>query len=633
MHLEEKINSAAYAAVETLYGEQMPADRLTVEPTRDNFEGDLTITAFKLARIAQKAPPIIAGELGEYLKEHVAEIAGYNVVKGFLNLTISDRYWLEVFARMRQAGNYGSAPSSGEVRMVEYASPNTNKPLHVGHARNIFLGHSMARILEANGHEVKKVQIINDRGVHICMSMLAWERWGNGETPASSGLKGDKLVGNYYVKFNREYTRQTQLVLEKFEAGNYGRLNEEQTTKAKALQALIRNDEKSAKDKNSAAAALKDLAKTQTDIIGEAQAMLRKWETNDPEVRRLWEMMNRWVYEGFDATYRAMGVDFDTIYYESETYLRGKEEVLKGLEKGVFYQKEDRSVWADLTEDGLDHKLVLRGDGTAVYMTQDIGTAILRFEENPGLMQQIYTVGNEQEYHFKVLFLILEKLGYKMARNNYHLSYGMVELPTGKMKSREGKVADADDLMEEVKEAAASITGTSGVIDEIPEADHEEIFRKIGMGALKYFLLKVDPVKGMMFDPAASVELVGHTGPFIQYSAARIRSILRKYEEKSELKPAENYHGEVNASARELIILLEQFPAIIRESGEKYTPSTLANYAFYVAKQYNRFNNDNHVLHAEIPELGAFRAGLCQLTLEVLTKSLYLLGIEVPERM
>lgn len=629
MKLEELISQKASEAVKALYEADVPAGDIQLQQTNENFEGHITVVAFALSRAAKKAPPVIAEELGGWLQENVDEVVGYNVVKGFLNLVVSDAFWLSELAAIHADERFGYSSPSGEVKMVEYSSPNTNKPLHLGHLRNNFLGWSVAEILKANGHDVAKVQIINDRGIHICMSMLAWQRWGDGETPESSGLKGDKLVGKYYVRFNSEYMAQTQVILDAWEQGDFGDAPAEMVEKYHKLKEVLNDPEKSDKDKASAKDAIKDLAKSRTAIIAEAREMLLKWEAKDPEVVELWKTMNGWVYSGFDQTYNAMGVEFDKLYYESDTYLVGKEEVLKGLEEGTFYQKEDGSVWVDLSDVGMDQKLLLRADGTAVYMTQDIGTAILRFKDYEGLNQQIYTVGNEQEYHFQVLFHTLEKLGWEMARNNYHLSYGMVELPHGRMKSREGTVVDADELIAEVIKTAKEKTLESGKVDKIPEEERPELFRKIGLGALKYYLLKVDPKKGMMFNPEESVSLEGNTGPFIQYAYARTRSVLERYGKT----PQAQHDVPMNKEEQELIILLNKFPEVVAEAGVHFSPSILAHYVYDVAKHLGSFYHVSSVIKAETPELADFRACICENTCKVLKHGLALLGIEVPERM
>lgn len=590
--LHQLIESGCKQAVEALYGAVPSDDQIQVQRTRKEFEGDLTLVVFPLLKITGKGPESSGEEIGQWLQDHIGSITGYNVVKGFLNLVLTDSVLLDGFNEVFATDNYGhaAAPSGGTV-MVEYASPNTNKPLHLGHLRNIFLGYSVARIQEALGHEVVKVQVINDRGIHICKSMLAWKRWGEGETPASAGIKGDHFVGKYYVKFDQEYKKEIALLIED------GMSDEEAAKKA--------------------------------PLIIEAQEMLQQWEKGAPEVVELWKTMNGWVYEGFDATYERMGVGFDRIYHESETYILGRDKVMKGLNDGHFYQKEDGSVWADLEPYGLDHKLVLRADGTAVYITQDIGTAINRFEDYPNLKQLVYTVGNEQEYHFKVLFLILEMLGFEWAKECYHLSYGMVELPSGKMKSREGTVVDADDIMDEVVTTAKASTMELGKLDSVPEEEREALFEMLGLGALKYFLLKVDPKKGMMFDPAESVDLQGNTGPFIQYAHARISSILAKAGEL----PTSAGSVELLDAERDLIHLIAEFPEVIREAGENLSPALLANYVYDLVKAFNHFYQTIPILKEEDEAAKGFRVMLCAQTGRVIATGMELLGISVPERM
>lgn len=593
--LQAQLLPALQAAFQELFGQAPEAKAITFQATRPEFEGDVTINVFPFLKLSAKGPEQTATALGEHLKAHLPVVDRFNVVKGFLNIVVADGYWLE-FLDVARTKDILRFPATGDQVMVEYSSPNTNKPLHLGHLRNIFLGFSMSRILQAVGHEVVRVQIINDRGIHICKSMVAWRAYGNGETPMSSGLKGDKLVGKYYVAFDKVYKEEVAGLVA-------GGLSPEEAGK-------------------------------KAPIMLEAQEMLRQWEANDPDVRALWATMNGWVYDGFNATYAAMGVDFDKLYYESETYLLGKQDVLDGLDKGIFFRKPDGSVWVDLTADGLDEKLLLRGDGTSVYITQDVGTAIRRFEEFPGLKRLIYTVGNEQDYHFKVLFRILKKLGYAWADGLYHLSYGMVDLPSGKMKSREGTVVDADDLIAEVIADAAGATQAQGKLDDFTAREKEDLFRMIGLAALKYFLLKVDPRKRMLFDPKASIDLQGHTGPFIQYTYARIRSLLRKagYGEG----PAERERGaavSLGPGEKAVIKLLHQLPAALNEAAERMDPASLANQAYELVKAYNAF-------YQSIPVLKEEDAGKRQLRLELsaavgiaVKKAMWCLGIEVPERM
>ena len=593
---------ALQAAFQQLFQHAVEPAAIVFQSTRPEFEGDVTINIFPFLKMSGKGPEPTATAIGEFLQANVEVVKRFNVVKGFLNIVIADRYWLGF---LREAGEKDilQFPSTGEKVMVEYSSPNTNKPLHLGHLRNNFLGHSVSCILQAAGKEVVRVQIINDRGIHICKSMVAWQKFGNGETPESSGLKGDKLVGKYYVAFDKAFKADT----------------------AERIAAGIPEGE----------------AEKQAPIMVEAQEMLRKWEANDPDVRALWEKMNGWVYDGFNATYSAMGVEFDKLYYESETYLLGKQDVLDGVEKGIFFRKPDGSVWVDLTTDGLDEKLLLRGDRTSVYMTQDVGTAIRRFAEFPGLQRLIYTVGNEQDYHFKVLFLILKKLGYTWADGLYHLSYGMVDLPSGKMKSREGTVVDADDLIAEVIADAGKATEELGKLDEFTEEEKTELFRMIGLAALKYFLLKVDPKKRMLFDPAASIDLQGHTGPFIQYTYARIKSLLRKAQLSvvgSQLSGAipgqlttDNYH--LLPEERNVIKLLHQLPFVLNEAAVKLDPSSLANHTYELVKTYNGFYQSVPVLKEEDPAKRDFRLALSAAVGNAVKKAMWCLGIEVPERM
>lgn len=592
MNLEEKLKSAISNGIEKLYNQKPDEKRIAFQKTNKDFEGDITVVVFPFTGISKKSPEQTANDIGVYLKENLAEVEDFNVVKGFLNLVISPSYWLIFFKTASSTEHFGFAPAnSGKTIMVEYSSPNTNKPLHLGHVRNILLGYSVSEILKANGHKVLKVQVINDRGIHICKSMLAWQKWGNGETPETAGLKGDKLVGKYYVEFDKHYKAEISELL------------------AKGLS--------------------KEEAEKQAPSIIEAQEMLRKWEAKDAEVYALWEKMNGWVYSGFDVTYKNLGVDFDKLYYESQTWERGKEEVLKGLEQGIFSRKEGQSVWVDLTKEGLDEKVLLRSDGTSVYMTQDIGTAILRYHDFPDLNGIVYTVGSEQEYHFKVLFLILQKLGFAWAKNCYHLSYGMVDLPSGKMKSREGTVVDADDLMEEMIATAKEISLEKGKADE--GADAEELYRMIGMAALKYFILKVDPKKKMLFNPQESIDINGHTGPFIQYTHARIKSLLRRAGDwKLEVR---SWKLEILPKEKELLKLIHQFPAVLKEAGEAYSPALLANYIYDLAKEYNQFYHDFPVLKEEDAAKKNFRLQLTELTGKIIDNSLRLLGIQAPEKM
>lgn len=587
--LQAQLVPAIQAAFHQLFNASVEAEKLAFQPTRPEFEGDVTINVFPFLKLTGKGPEQTAQAIGEHLHANLPIVARFNVIKGFLNLVIADSYWLEF---LKEAGQKDllQLPPTGKKVMVEYASPNTNKPLHLGHLRNIFLGYSVSRILQKAGNEVIKVQVINDRGIHICKSMLAWQKFGHGETPQSSGLKGDKLVGKYYVEYDKEFKRQVQ----EQEVGGVS----------------------------------KEVAEKQAPILLEAQEMLRQWEANDPDVRALWGKMNGWVYEGFNATYARAGVDFDKNYYESQTYVLGKEDVLKGKEQSVFYEK-DGAIWVDNTAEGLDEKVLLRRDGTSVYMTQDIGTAIKRFEEFPGLSRLIYTVGNEQDYHFKVLFIILRKLGFPWANELFHLSYGMVDLPSGKMKSREGTVVDADDLIQDVVDEARRTTEELGKLDEFTEQERARLFEMIGLAALKYFLLKVDPKKRMLFDPAASIDLQGHTGPFIQYTYARIRSLLRK---------AESAHVNGGASTmvpeeRAVIKLLHQLPGVLNEAANKLDPSSLANHTYELVKAYNSFYQSVPVLKEEDASKRAFRISLSAAVADATKQAMWCLGIEVPERM
>lgn len=569
-------------------------ENLQIQPTNPEFEGSHTLVCFPLAKISKKNPAETSTLIGEYLVTHSQVVVRFNAVKGFLNLVLADSIWLSVFETIDQESDFGITKPTGKEVMVEYSSPNTNKPLHLGHLRNNFLGWSVAAIHEAIGYKVHKVQIINDRGIHICKSMAAWKLFGNGETPESSGLKGDKLVGKYYVEFDKAYKKEI-----------------EQLTSAGIP---------------------KEQAEKEAPVMQLAIDMLRKWEQKDHDTVALWKKMNNWVYAGFETTYHQMGVQFDKLYYESETYLLGKEEVLKGVEQGVFFKKEDGSVWVDLTEDGLDQKVLLRSDGTSVYMTQDIGTAILRFRDFPKISRQVYTVGNEQEYHFKVLFLILAKLGYTWAKECYHLSYGMVDLPSGKMKSREGTVVDADDLMAEMITEAEKQTRALGKIDEMTEVEAQSLFEMIGLGALKFYLLKVDPKKRMMFNPEESIQLQGHTGPFIQYTHARIRSIIRKastLDLHKKLMPL----NELLPPEQKLISLLALFPAKLQGAAADYSPAMIANYAYDLAKEYNQFYQSIPIFAETDQRKLVFRVVLSEKVGEVIRKSMHLLGIDVPERM
>lgn len=565
---------------------------IQLQKTKPDFEGDVTLVVFPLLRITKKNPEESGKFIGEYLTENISFVTGFNVVKGFLNLEISSDYWLSEFQEILNTDNYGVSPKSDKTYIVEYSSPNTNKPLHLGHLRNIFLGFSVANILQANGHDVVKTQIINDRGIHICKSMLAWQLYGNQETPESSGLKGDKLVGKYYVAFDQKYKEEIKQLIE--------------------------------------AGTDKDKAEKEAPILLKAQEMLKKWEDGDEEVVKLWGMMNSWVYAGFDVTYNTMGVDFDSLYYESDTYILGKDIVESGLEKGVLYKKDDGSVWCDLSSEKMDDKLLLRGDGTSVYMTQDVGTAVKRFEDYPKTVGMIYTVGNEQEHHFKVLFTILKKLGYSFADECYHLSYGMVNLPTGKMKSREGTVVDADDLMAEVIQDAKNITEERGQIESLNEEQLQKLFEQIGLGGLKYYLLKVDPKKSMMFNPEESIDLNGNTGPFIQYTFARTQSIVNKQRgEKTGL----DFNTGVEKSEVDIIKHLIDLPNMIAEAGKTYSPALVANYTYDLVKLYNSFYQSVSIFKEENKDKQNIRLLLTEQVAETVKFTMKLMGIEVPSKM
>ena len=590
VNIEEFISSVVKSHAEELYG---VSDNIQIQKTRKEFEGDYTVVVFPLLRASKKSPEATATELGEKIVAATPEIKSFNVIKGFLNLVVDASFWAARFSEIAEAEEYGMAAPSGRTIMIEYSSPNTNKPLHLGHIRNNLLGYSVATILKANGHNVIKVNLVNDRGIHICKSMLAWQLYGGGETPESSGMKGDHLVGKYYVEFDKHFKEEV-----------------------KALVAEGKSEEE---------------AKKKAPIMLAAQEMLRKWEAKDPEIYALWEKMNGWVYEGFDVTYKAMGVDFDKVYYESQTYLLGKSLVEEGLKKGVFFRKEDNSVWIDLEADGLDQKLLLRGDGTSVYMTQDLGTALSRFEEN-NLDDMIYVVGNEQNYHFQVLKLVLKKLGYEWSDNIFHLSYGMVELPEGKMKSREGTVVDADDLIADMIGTAREMSEELGKLDGATEEEASAICEMVGLGALKYFILKVDPKKTMLFDPRESIDFNGNTGPFIQYTHARIRSMLRKAEEGG--IATDGYtSAELLPEEIELIKLLSEYPAVVRTAGEQFAPSIIAAYAYDLAKQFNGYYHDHSILKEENATTRALRLKLAATVASVIRSAMALLGISVPERM
>ena len=700
MNLSEKLTQAVKDAVQHLFKAEL--ETVEIQPTRKDFEGDLTVVVFPILRVAKGNPAVIGEQIGSYVKEHLAEISDFNVVKGFLNLVVADGYYLDFFGSIRSEKNFGHKAPEGKAVMVEYSSPNTNKPLHLGHIRNNLLGYSVAEILKASGKKVYKTQIINDRGIHICKSMLAWQKFGDGETPDSTGLKGDKLVGNYYVKFDKVFKEQLSAAIAtahsllsetlkdqinegvflmpqavqaneeteqyfraigksiedfyKLKTKSLGCLHEN-GSKFSSLDYLLINDKNelsiareeffllfkhlyesdynnpdfSSKELDQAKEIIEDNFSEIVEILNEAQDMLRKWEAGDEDVLNLWKKMNGWVYEGFEETYKNLGVDFDSYYYESNTYLLGKDNIEEGLKKGVFYKKEDGSVWCDLTEDGLDEKLVLRSDGTAVYMTQDIGTAIQRVKDHPDVGGMIYTVGNEQDYHFKVLFLILKKLGYDWAENLYHLSYGMVDLPSGKMKSREGTVVDADDLVSEMAETAGKIAEELGKLDGYSDAEKQELYKTIGLGALKYYILKVDPKKRILFNPEESVDFQGNTGPFIQYTYARIQSILRKAEE---LKVPETLSYEnLQPKEKELIKQMALYPETVQLAAENHSPALIANYTYDLVKEFNSFYQQISILGADTDAEKSFRVALSKKVADVIESAFGLLGIDVPERM
>lgn len=592
MTLEQKILHHLSEAVQTIYESKIDTDQFNLQETRKEFEGQITVVTFPITRFSKKSPEQTGEDLGNYLKTNVDEIVAFNVIKGFLNLVISDEYWFQQLRDIYSAPSYGILPKTGKKVMVEYSSPNTNKPLHLGHIRNNLLGYSVAEILAANGNEVIKTNLVNDRGIHICKSMLAWQKFGNGETPESSGLKGDHLVGKYYVIFDKEYKKQQE-----------------------ELKAKGQSEEE---------------AKKNAALIQEAQQMLQAWEAGDEAVITLWKTMNSWVYAGFEQTYAKLGVDFQKFYYESDTYLLGKDIIDEGLAKGVFFKKPDGSVWIDLTQEGLDEKLVLRADGTSVYITQDLGTAQLKYNDF-GMEESIYVVGNEQDYHFKVLFLILEKLGKSWAKGLYHLSYGMVDLPTGKMKSREGTVVDADDLIDEMVATAKQRTEELGKVDGFSEEEKTDLYQMIGMGALKYFLLKVEPKKRLLFDPNESIDFQGNTGPFIQYTHARICSVLSKaaYSGTESIV----YPGQLADTERDLIVSLSQYPQVLNNAAQEHSPALIANYVYDLAKLYNKFYHEAPILKSDDENLKTFRLSLSEASAAVLKKGMNLLGIQVPERM
>ena len=597
MNLETILGTVVAEAVKTLYGLETEAKQIQLQKTKKEFEGDLTAVIFPFVKAARKSPEQTGQEIGEFILKNNPVVSSYNVIKGFLNLSINKSYWLETLNLIHKDAGFGikKATDASPLMMIEYSSPNTNKPLHLGHVRNNLLGHSIAEIQKANGWKVVKTNIVNDRGIHICKSMLAWKLFGNGETPLSSGMKGDHLVGKYYVIFDQAFKAEIKELIEK------GMTEEE--------------------------------AKKSAPLILEAQQMLLAWENNDPEVRHLWETMNGWVYAGFDVTYKKLGVDFDKIYYESQTYLEGKGKVEEGLASGVFYRREDGSVWADLTGDGLDEKLLLRADGTSVYMTQDIGTAKLRYDDYP-INKMVYVVGNEQNYHFQVLSLLLDKLGFEWGKSLVHFSYGMVELPEGKMKSREGTVVDADDLMDEMVESARETSQELGKLDNSTPEEIEKIVNMVGLGALKYFILKVDPRKSMTFNPKESIDFNGNTGPFIQYTHARIKSVLRKATEQGiDFSSLTNTGLAISEKESYLVQLITEFPATVQLAGEEFSPALIANYIYDLVKEFNQFYHDTTILKEENPELKQFRLILSETIASTIKTGMLLLGIEVPERM
>ncbi|WP_242357855.1 arginine--tRNA ligase [Bacteroides acidifaciens] len=605
MKIEDKIVASVISGLKALYGQEVPEKMVQIQKTKKEFEGHLTLVVFPFLKMSRKGPEQTAQEIGEYLKANEPAVAAFNVIKGFLNLTIASATWIQLLNEIQADEQYGlvKATETSPLVMIEYSSPNTNKPLHLGHVRNNLLGNALANIVAANGNKVVKTNIVNDRGIHICKSMLAWKKYGNGETPETSGKKGDHLVGDYYVSFDKHYKAEVKELMAGYTA--QGMNDEEAKAKAEAASPLMQ----------------------------EAREMLVKWEAGDPEVRGLWEMMNNWVYAGFDETYKKMGVSFDKIYYESNTYLEGKEKVMEGLEKGFFFKKEDGSVWADLTAEGLDHKLLLRGDGTSVYMTQDIGTAKLRFADYP-IDKMIYVVGNEQNYHFQVLSILLDKLGFEWGKSLVHFSYGMVELPEGKMKSREGTVVDADDLMEEMISTAKETSQELGKLDGLTQEEADDIARIVGLGALKYFILKVDARKNMTFNPKESIDFNGNTGPFIQYTYARIQSVLRKAAESGIVIPEQIPAGiELSEKEEGLIQMVADFAAVVKQAGEDYSPSIIANYTYDLVKEYNQFYHDFSILREENEAVKVFRIALSANVAKVVRLGMGLLGIEVPSRM
>lgn len=605
MKIEQQLNNAVIEAVKALYGQDITPEQVTLQKTKKEFEGHLTLVVFPFLRMSRKKPEDTATEIGQWIQNHTEIIASFNVVKGFLNLVIAPAQWVALLDDINANSNYGITKPNADspLVMIEYSSPNTNKPLHLGHVRNNLLGWALANVVEANGNRVVKTNIVNDRGIHICKSMLAWLKYGNGETPETSGKKGDHLIGDYYVAFDKHYRAEVKELQVQYEAEGLG------------------------------ADEAKEKAEKEAPLIKEAHAMLVKWEAGDPEVRALWRKMNEWVYAGFDETYKALGVGFDKIYYESDTYLVGKQAVEEGLKKGLFFRKEDGSVWADLTKDGLDEKLLLRADGTSVYMTQDIGTAKLRFQDFP-IDKMIYVVGNEQNYHFQVLSILLDRLGFEWGKSLVHFSYGMVELPNGKMKSREGTVVDADDLVAGMISQARQTVDEAGKFDDMTEEEKDEVARIVGMGALKYFLLKVDARKNMLFNPEESIDFNGNTGPFIQYTYARIRSILRKAADAGIKVPAQlPADVELSTKEEEIVQHIADFAAVVRQAGTEYQPAAVANYCYDLVKEYNQFYHDFSILREEDKKKQTFRLTLSANVAKVIRLGMGLLGIEMPERM
>lgn len=605
MKIEQQLNNAVIEAVRALYGQDITPEQVTLQKTKKEFEGHLTLVVFPFLRMSRKKPEDTATEIGQWIQNHTELIASFNVVKGFLNLVIAPAQWVALLDDINANSNYGITKPNADspLVMIEYSSPNTNKPLHLGHVRNNLLGWALANVVEANGNRVVKTNIVNDRGIHICKSMLAWLKYGNGETPETSGKKGDHLIGDYYVAFDKHYRAEVKELQAQYEAEGLG------------------------------ADEAKEKAEKEAPLIKEAHAMLVKWEAGDPEVRALWRKMNEWVYAGFDETYKALGVGFDKIYYESDTYLVGKQAVEEGLKKGLFFRKEDGSVWADLTKDGLDEKLLLRADGTSVYMTQDIGTAKLRFQDFP-IDKMIYVVGNEQNYHFQVLSILLDRLGFEWGKSLVHFSYGMVELPNGKMKSREGTVVDADDLVAGMISQARQTVDEAGKFDDMTEEEKDEVARIVGMGALKYFLLKVDARKNMLFNPEESIDFNGNTGPFIQYTYARIRSILRKAADAGIKVPAQlPADVELSTKEEEIVQHIADFAAVVRQAGTEYQPAAVANYCYDLVKEYNQFYHDFSILREEDKKKQTFRLTLSANVAKVIRLGMGLLGIEMPERM